>query len=92
MTRGPANLYPDDRIADAIERKRIDLGLSTDEAARLSGMGTRWNWYKKVDGKSPFTLEQIGLFAAAVGAPAGWPFVEWSAAKWLESELDRKNQ
>lgn len=83
--------YPYERVADAMEAKRIELGLTTDQAAEMAGMSDKWNWYKKRDHTSAFTLEQIGLFAAAIGAPRGWPFIEWAAAKWLENALGKKD-
>ena len=84
---GPrSRLYDDDRIADIIEAKRKDEGLTVPEAAALAGMGSEWSWYKKADKTTPFSVDEIGRFAAAIGAPLGWPFIEWSAAKWLERE------
>jgi len=85
-----AQLYPTLDIAKSMERKRVDLGLTVEAASDLAGMKTKWSWYDKAGGRSPFTLEEIGLFAAAVEAPLGWPFIEWSAGKWLEAELAKK--
>lgn len=90
MSTKRAQPYPSLDIAKAMERKRVDLGLTVEAAADLAGMKTKWSWYDRSSGRSPFTVEEIGLFAAAIEAPLGWPFIEWSAGKWLEAELARK--
>lgn len=89
MGTGRKSLYDDDRIANVIEQKRKDEGLSVPQAAELAGMGTEWSWYKNADKSTPFSVEEIGRFAAGIGAPLGWPFIEWSAAKWLEREASK---
>jgi hypothetical protein len=89
MGASRSSLYDDAKIASVIERKRIDDGITIAKAAELAGMGSAWSWYKKADGSTPFSVEEVGRFAAAVGAPVGWPFIEWSAAKWLEREMKK---
>lgn len=79
--------YPDATIANRIEEKRIELGLTVEAAAEIAGF-SHWNWYKKAAGASPFTIEQVGRIAAGVKAPLGWPFIEWSAARLLERSLE----
>lgn len=86
----PPNLYPGDEIRDAMEKRRKAEDLSVEQAAEMAGMGSAASWYKKVQGATPFKVEEIGLFAAAIGAAPGWPFIEWSAAKWLEKELEKR--
>jgi hypothetical protein len=81
-------LYPDDEVADRMERMREDRGLSAEEAAEMAGIGV-WSWYKKADHTTPFKVEEIGRFAAAVGAPRGWPFVDLAEAQALDGLRDR---
>ncbi len=82
-------LYSDDEIADRMEAMRKEKGLSVEEAADLAGMENKWSWYKKADHSTPFKVDEIGLFAAAIGAPRGWPFVGMPEAQALEGLRDR---
>lgn len=87
-----ASLYSDTDIATAMERKRKELDLTVEQASEMAGCST-WAWYNKAgkNPRTPFTVQEIGRFGKAVGAPAGWPFIEWAAAKWIESELGKKH-
>lgn len=89
---GLASLYSDKDIATALERKRKDLELTVEQASEMAGCSV-WAWYNKAgkNPRTPFTVQEIGRFADAVGAPFGWPFIEWSAAKWLENALGKKD-
>jgi hypothetical protein len=51
-------------------------------------MGSASSWYKKAQRVTPFKVEEIGRFAAAVNAPPGWPFIEWSAALKVKERED----
>ncbi len=85
----PANLYPDDVIADRMEHAREHIAkMSVEQAAEAAGMGSASSWYKKAAKVTPFKVAEIGTFAAAIGASPGWPFIEWGEAKLLKSRKE----
>jgi len=88
MTPTPSR-YDDKKIADIIEAKRIDAGLSVEQAAEVIGLAN-WSWYKKASGATPFKVVEIGRFATYVNAPTGWPFIDWLAAEAFDAWRGRK--
>ena len=88
--RKPAPLYDEHEIANRIEDERKRHDISVKEAADVIGAGTASTWYKKADGTNPFTVADINRFCARINAPLGWPFLEWSAALFLQRELPQR--
>lgn len=67
-------------ITQRVERERVRHGIEIKDLAERAGL-TQSNWYKKAGGsapRSPFTVEELGRIADALGAPPLWPFAEWS--------------
>jgi hypothetical protein len=81
-------LYDPAAIGRMMDDERKAAELTVQQAADIIGVG-HWAWYKKADGTTPFTVLEIGTFAAHIKAPAGWPFIEMSAARFLLRELGR---
>lgn len=78
--------YPAGEVASRIERRWREAGRSVADLAALFDL-TVWAVYKKLDGSAPFSVAECGLVAVALGAPKGWPFVEWAAGEALERVL-----
>lgn len=87
MPNESENAYPDRVIADRMEKKRLEMEMTVVEAARAAGF-SHWSWYKKTS-EAGFSVEQIGRFVARIGAPRGWPFIDWAEAIILEQALAR---
>ncbi len=85
----PPSRYSDEQIAKRIEDKRIEVGLSVEQAAEVIGLAN-WSWYKKVAGTTPFKVIEIGRFATYVKAPTGWPFIDWTAGEAFDAWRGRK--
>ena len=76
---GRGRYRPED-IAKAVDRLRIDKGLSVKEVAMQvwpqQGDGARHTWSKKTARRgSDWTFEEIGVVADVLNAPPGWPFL-----------------
>lgn len=69
--------YDHDVIALRVEKARQVRGMLVKDLADAAGLQA-WAWYKKTRrAGSTFTLEELSHIADALGAPEGWPFVEW---------------
>lgn len=83
------NRYPDQVIADRMEQARIAKDLTVEQAADLIGLGAS-SWYKKTDHVTAFKVAECGLFAAAIGAPTGWPFLDWTVGEMIDQMAGKK--
>lgn len=57
-------------------------------AARI-GVG-KDAWYRKEQGKSPFTMEELSRACDLLRAPSLFPFLTWSEAYMVDRALDRE--
>lgn len=82
-TKRRGNRYPTNTIADRMEQGRERADLTVEQAAEIIGLSAS-SWYKKVDHITPFKIEECGRLAEAIGAPAGWPFLDWTVGELLD--------
>jgi transcriptional regulator with XRE-family HTH domain len=68
------NRYNSVEIAHRVEEAREKHNLKSDELAERIGLKPS-QWYDRVRGQVPFTVEELGALADALNAPPGWPFV-----------------
>jgi hypothetical protein len=76
----PVPLYSHDavtaRIAQAMEAKRVRAR----ELYEMLGIA-KPQWYLKMGGeKNHFNFDEISRIASHLGAPPGWPFIDWELA------------
>lgn len=74
-TKPAHNRYPETPIADLIEAERKARGWSVEQASEVIGKEPT-SWYKKVQGITPFKVDEIGRLAEAWDKSDGWPFLQ----------------
>jgi hypothetical protein len=74
--------FTPESIGAEVNRGRVRAEWTVPQTTDMLGKALRskWTrpyWYKKIAGDPAFTVEELGILAAAFHAPAGWPIVPW---------------
>lgn len=76
----PSGRYDIRVITQRIEELRALMGIPVAVISADVGL-SRFAWYKKVGFRqTQFDIHEIGRIADRLGAPTGWPFVDYDLA------------
>lgn len=70
IKRQAPNRYPDDSVAALLEAQRIAHDNTVEQMADVIGLAPS-SWYKKVEGVTPFKVEEVGRCAEFWKMPPG---------------------